>query len=643
MANASTLPSKRKRTTQNTDPLPPPPPPPIDDNVATLPEHVFPGPPDSPPPPPPPETDTELVQNSDIVPPPPPTALPPPPPPVDQEEEEEEEPDVQDAEYWTRLAQSSLSKPSTSTAPSASSQTSVAVAKKYKSALYLDTINRAVLDFDFEKLCSVSLSNINVYACLVCGRYFQGRGRNSYAYLHSIDDSHHVFMNLASAQTYILPDNYAVLEENQAALQDIKYLLNPTFTPQLIREVDEKQAYYELKGEKYWPGFIGLNNVGKNDYVNAVVQALVHVPVVRDYFLEEKERKDGKGERSELVKRFGALVRKMWNPRAFKPQVSPHEFLQQVAQVSGNRFKITHQSDPVEFLGWLLNRLHADLTSAPAVAAGKPAKRKRVGPGGESIISRCFQGTVQVESQPLTRPAEDAYPTSTSAQAERILDQPLTTSDGQIDSEGRAQFDPSLTLNKRDTPFFLLAMDLPTPPPVLAQDDSETGSRLVPQVTIGQVLAKYDGKSLHESHGKLTRYHLRRLPPYLIIHFRRFTKNSLGQEERNPTLVNFPIKSLDVGKHVPLLPNLTSNGAKKDESDRKLNEVYDLVANVVYDAVPGTVRQGASWKTQVHTNSKPPKEEKWFSIQDLLVEEVNKQMIFLGESYLQIWQKRSSP
>ncbi|RAL60995.1 hypothetical protein DID88_010091 [Monilinia fructigena] len=29
--------------------------------------------------------------------------------------------------------------------------------------LYLDTINRNVLDFDFEKLCSISLSNINVY------------------------------------------------------------------------------------------------------------------------------------------------------------------------------------------------------------------------------------------------------------------------------------------------------------------------------------------------------------------------------------------------------------------------------------------------------------------------------------------------
>jgi len=48
------------------------------------------------------------------------------------------------------------------------------VKKVHRLCPYLDTINRQVLDFDFEKLCSVSLSRINVYACLVCGKYFQG-------------------------------------------------------------------------------------------------------------------------------------------------------------------------------------------------------------------------------------------------------------------------------------------------------------------------------------------------------------------------------------------------------------------------------------------------------------------------------------
>ena len=61
-------------------------------------------------------------------------------------------------------------------------------------------INRAKLDFDFEKVCSVSLSNINTYGCLVCGKYFQGRGRSSYAYAHSIHEDHHVFINLETTK-----------------------------------------------------------------------------------------------------------------------------------------------------------------------------------------------------------------------------------------------------------------------------------------------------------------------------------------------------------------------------------------------------------------------------------------------------------
>ena len=43
-----------------------------------------------------------------------------------------------------------------------------------KKCPYLDTINRQFLDFDMEKLCSVTLSNMNVYVCLVCGKFFQG-------------------------------------------------------------------------------------------------------------------------------------------------------------------------------------------------------------------------------------------------------------------------------------------------------------------------------------------------------------------------------------------------------------------------------------------------------------------------------------
>ena len=75
---------------------------------------------------------------------------------------------------------------------------------------YLDTVNLQLIDFDSENLCSVTLSNMNVYCCLVCGKFFQGRGKSTQAFTHSVQCSHFVFMNLESARFYCLPDGYEI-------------------------------------------------------------------------------------------------------------------------------------------------------------------------------------------------------------------------------------------------------------------------------------------------------------------------------------------------------------------------------------------------------------------------------------------------
>lgn len=108
---------------------------------------------------------------------------------------------------------------------------------------------------------------------------------------------------------------------------------------------------------------------------------------------------------------------------SFRPccvlQVSPHEFLQAVLMASNKRFRIDQLSDPVDFLSWLLNTLHAHLTAPPVSAANAgtygaaganaggasaagagsapPPKKQRKGEGGKggasSIIHECFQVT----------------------------------------------------------------------------------------------------------------------------------------------------------------------------------------------------------------------------------------------------------
>ena len=56
----------------------------------------------------------------------------------------------------------------------------------------------------------MSLSPINVYACLTCGKYYAGRGRATHAYAHALESSHHLFMRLRDGKTWCLPDGYEV-------------------------------------------------------------------------------------------------------------------------------------------------------------------------------------------------------------------------------------------------------------------------------------------------------------------------------------------------------------------------------------------------------------------------------------------------
>ena len=454
--------------------------------------------------------------------------------------------------------------------------------------LYLDTIDRNVLDFDFEKLCSVSLSNINVYACLVCGKYFQGRGLKSHAYFHALDEDHHVFINLETQRVYVLPEGYEVRSK---ALDDIKYVCDPRYTKREVAELDRPSAQrksWTLAGTEYTPGFVGMNNIKDNDYLNVVVQALAHVAPLRNYLLLE----DFGSNAAELVRRCSTLFRKMWNPRAFRAHVSPHELLQEVALRSNKRFTLTAQSDPVEFLSWFLNNLHLGLGGSKT----RP---------GSSMVQRAFQGRMRVESQAITARA---------------------------DATDRLRFEDAATVQSDVARFLLLTLDLPAAP--LFQDDLERN--IIPQVPLTNILSKYDGRSAQEHHAQRKRYRLLHpLPPYLIFHVKRFSQNKFVAE-RNPTIVTFDARNLDMSPYV-----------EPDPAQHPPSEPiwYDLVANVVHEAVrlrddvADSADERKTWKAQLLNRATG----EWVSCQDLYVEKVQSELLYLGETYLQIWERRRDP
>lgn len=133
-----------------------------------------------------------------------------------------------------------------------------------------------------------------------------------------------------------------------------KYVLNPTFSVEQIKAFDKNQKMSRAyDGTVYLPGIVGLNNIKANDYSNVVLQALVNIKPIRDHFLREENYANIKVAPGDimigLVKRFGELVRKLWNPKNFKAHVSPHEMLQAVVKCSKKRFQITQQSKSLIF------------------------------------------------------------------------------------------------------------------------------------------------------------------------------------------------------------------------------------------------------------------------------------------------------
>jgi U4/U6.U5 tri-snRNP-associated protein 2 len=126
--------------------------------------------------------------------------------------------------------------------------------------------------------------------------------------------------------------------------------LNPTFTPDEIKQFEKNEKRSRAyDGTLYLPGIVGLNNIKANDYANVVLQSLINVPTIRDYFIREENYSKihvAPGDiMINLVKRFGELTRKLWNPKNFKAHVSPHEMLQAVVKCSKKKFQITQQSN----------------------------------------------------------------------------------------------------------------------------------------------------------------------------------------------------------------------------------------------------------------------------------------------------------
>lgn len=419
---------------------------------------------------------------------------------------------------------------------------------------YLGTINRHMLDFDFEKLCSISLSNQHVYCCLVCGKFFQGRGKGTYAYMHSLEEGHYVFINLHDCKIYCLPENYLV---EDASLDDVRLYLNPRYSKEEVENIDKLLNYGKaLDGTDFIPGLVGLNNLKKTDYFNVIIQMLCVVSPMRSHMLlldlSNSQRPDP------VLQTFSDLMKKIYNTRNFKGIVSPHEFLQAVGVASEKQFKIGQQKDPLSLLTWLLDRLH---------------KKIKVKSTQSSVVKSCFEGSIIIQSSNVV-------------------------GDEEINIRTHEQTCMMLTLELPPAPIFKDSLD----------------RNMIPHVPIFDLLQKFDGETIHESvQGLRKRYSLWRLPKFMIFHVKRFSKNNYFVE-KNPTIVNLTVKNLDLKDYIHpdavddnactkynLVANICHDGKPQDGTYRMhvlhapSNEWYELVDLRVTPVLPQLVAISESY------------------------------------------------
>ena len=203
-------------------------------------------------------------------------------------------------------------------------------------------------------------------------------------------------------------------------------------------------------------------------------------------------------------------------------------------------------------------------------------------------------------------------------------------------------------------------------------------------------MKKFDGFSFSEALSKSgetqqKRYRLKELPPYLILHLARFKTNNYSRE-KNPTIVAFPVKNLDLGSYkfqeteakpppsesevrgmsVKEIQTLLKKYGRTDIATQAveksdlveaavdfvckslpdmLADKYDLIANITHDSPPDVGREGkydplqeGSYKC--HVNHKAGNQ--WYEIQDLHVQEIMPQLIGVSESYLLIFERKSA-
>mmetsp|Transcript_6335 Transcript_6335/g.10367 ORF Transcript_6335/g.10367 Transcript_6335/m.10367 type:complete len:539 (-) Transcript_6335:261-1877(-) len=344
-------------------------------------------------------------------------------------------------------------------------------------------------------------------------------------------------------------------------------------------------------------GIVGLMNLGNTCYMNTAVQCLANTPPLVEYFLgfpwrDELNRDNPIGAGGKIADDFGQLIAEMWDVNDIQKKknkiITPTSFKKTLGCFQ-HQFQNAQQQDVQELLAFLLDGLHEDLNRVmvkpyvPEVESdGKMEREQEIAVASwrgylmrnRSIVVDIFQGQLRNVLKCLT------------CQQQSL------------------KFDPYMYMSVPCNPQMSSlrhCLEEFCKPEVLSSD------------------CQWYCPKCKEPRDAEKKLDLWIAPPIFIVHLKRFQQNAKGKRSKIDSLIDFPLKNLDLSDFV----------ANKSKS--RSAQLYNLYGVANHH---GSLARGHYTAFARHEHS-----DQWYKFNDTKIKPISEEEVVTKSAYVLFYSK----